>query len=258
MSILREYSSLKTMSLASVVFLTIITPLVQLGYGLIEAVATIRIYSALFYFAISVAVAMWFFWLGLKIGERQKEAKVGTMGLIAVAVVSFLVHIGFKLFDQFWLYVSLSDWVGSYIAEMLTYRAPMLLHGVVFMVLGILTVGKENNSFVKNAWTYCGISAVLYLVCCVAAQLVYCSYDEIYVKFALIHAVSVFPLVGLVMSVYSLAGKGCKVGKYKGLEDFLEYLCPSAIFIYVLKLYSPILVIFYLVVMWFIYRKFRR
>ena len=246
----------KTMSLVGTLLLIIVLPLIGMGYCLIEDESAIRIYSSLFYFAMSIAVAMWFMGLGVRIGKR--DGVKNKIGLIPVAVAGYLICIGALFVGRFDFCMSLRDFLGLYFAEMFVYRVPQLLYGMVFLVLGIFISGKEYKLSGRKGWVYCCISAVLYLACVVGAELVYNGHDEYHVWHALIHAVSVFPLMGLVMSIYNLSGGDYKIGKCKGFADFLAYLYPSAIFIYVLKIYaSPILVLLYLVVMWFIYRKFR-
>ena len=244
------------MSLVGTLLLIIVLPLIGMGYCLIEDESAIRIYSSLFYFAMSIAVAMWFFCLGVKIGKR--DGVKNKIGLIPVAVAGYLICIGALFVGRFDFCMSLRDFLGLYFAEMFVYRVPQLLYGLVFLVLGIFISGKEYKLSGRKGWVYCCISALLYLACCVGAELVYNGHDEYHVWYALIHAASVFPLMGLVLGINNLARGGCEIDKCKGLVGFLAYLYPSAIFIYVLKIYaSPIFVLFYLVVMWCIYRKFR-
>ena len=244
------------MSLVGTVLLIIVLPLIGMGYCLIEDESAIRIYSSLFYFAMSIAVAMWFLGLGVRIGKR--DGVKNKIGLIPAAVAGYLICIGTLFVGRFDFCMSLRDFLGLYFAEMFVYRVPQLLYGLVFLALGIFISGKEYKLSGRKGWVYCCISALLYLACCVGAELMYNGLDEYHTWFALIYAISVFPLMGLMLSVYSLAGMGCEIGKYKGVAGFLAYLCPSAIFIYVLKIYAaPVLVLLYLVVMWFVYRKFR-
>lgn len=251
-----RYYHYRNISITAVLLLMFILPVSLAGCMVIEQLTTIRISSAILYFTMSVAVAMWFFWLGLRIGEKHKNRN--SIVLISAAIAGFLIYVGSLLIGRFRLFLPLHDVMWPYFAEMLAYRVPQLLYGLVFLVLGIFISGKEFRLLGRKGWVYCCISAVLYLACCVGAELMYNGHDEYHTWNALIHAISVFPLIGLMLSVYSLAGKGYEIEKCKGFADFLAYLCPSAIFIYVLKIYaSPILVLLYLVVMWFIYRKFR-
>lgn len=243
-------------SFIAVILLDFALTLVFIVSNIIEVAFTIRISSAILYFAMSVAVTMWFFWLGLRVGAKHKNRN--SIVLISVAVAGFMLYVGSLLIGRFKLFLPLHDVMWPYFAEMLAYRVPQLLYGLVFLVLGIFISGKEYKLSGSKGWVYCCICTVLYLACCIGAELVYNGHDEYHTWNALIYAVSVFPLVGVMLSVYNLAGKGYKIERCKGFADFLAYLCPSAIFIYVLKIYaSPILVLLYLVVMWFIYRKFR-
>lgn len=247
------------MRVIATIFLVLIIPIITICGDWIADLMTVRVASGLNYFAVCLGVSLWFLWLGLKIAEKCKDrfAHTSNIALIGVSVVAFMGYVAIDLLGRFDLYMRLSDYLGSYLSEMLVYRFPMLLYGVVFMVLGVLLHGKDVGLSGRKGWVYGGISLALYLACCVGAELVYYGLDDLHVRYALIHAISVFPLVGLVLSVYSLSGKDYKIQKCKGLADFLAYLCPSAIFIYVLKLYSsPILVLLYLVGIWFVYRKF--
>lgn len=246
------------MRVIATIFLVLIIPIITICGDWIADLMTVRVASGLHYFAVSLGVSLWFLWLGLKIAEKCKDRFVHTsnVALIGVSVVAFMGYVAIDLVGRFDLFMRLSDYLGSYLSEMVVYRFPMLLYGVVFMVLGVLLHGKDIGLSGRKGWVYGGISLALYLTCCVGAELVYYGLDDLHVGYALIHAVSAFPLLAIGLVIYGLTYSKEYSGK---VADFLAYLCPSAIFIYVLKLYSsPILVLLYLVGMWFVYRKFAR
>ena len=246
----------RRISITAVSLLMFLLPLALASYTLLEQLIKIRISSAILDFTMSVAVALWFFWLGLRVNEKHKNRN--SIVLISFAVVGFMFYVGSLLIGRFRLFMPLYENMWPYFAEMLAYRIPVLLYGLVFMVLGMFLRGKEIKLSGRKAWAYCVSSALLYLGCCIVAEYVYDGIDEYHIWHALVNAVSVFPLIGLMLSIYDLSGRDSKECRYHGMIGFSEYLCPSAIFVYVLKIYaSPILVLLYIVVMWFIYKKFR-
>lgn len=251
----------KFTSIIPVLFFVLIIPSIVFYKDLIADLTTSRVAGGIIYSAMSIGVSFWFFWLGLRIGERRKSilTKTDTKKLIILSVLAYLIYVILFLFNRFALFYILWDCFGRYFFEMLVYRFPVLLYGIVFLVLGIFMYGCRLKLSGRKAVVYCGISAVIYSVCCVGAELVYNGLNEYHPWYSLIHAIAVFPLTGLILSVYGLEVKDYEIDKYKGLTDFLVYLCPSAIFIYVLKLFSsPILVLLYFTVMWFVYKKYKK
>lgn len=260
--------SLKNLSIISVILLVFVLPLVTLYHPEDVWCFTSRMYYGIKVFVIHLALAMWLFRLGLSIG-KSKSIRIcrGTKILLIFLCVIVYVSKNCLMYpmNQWDIYNNMSSHIGWYISEMLAYRLPIILHGLIFFVIGLFESDKDIKLFVSDKDININLSgsrlkqlglmlSLLFLIGCCASEWLYFR-DRFYAM--IVSALAVFPLIGTIMVTYRLAAENTfdnYIEKHYKLYDFLVYLYPSVIFIYLLEIYFPTQVVIYLGVMWLIYR----
>lgn len=253
-----QRQSLKNLSIISVILLVFVLPLMTLYHPEDVWCFTSRIYYGIQVFVIHLALAMWFFTLGASIGEF-KNTDISNFAKNALISLSVIIYVGYNCFqyliDNWGIYCDASECIGGYLSEMLVYRLPKLLYALIPLIIGILVSGRggklQENKLSSFGWMW----PLLFMAGCCISEWFYFR-DKIYAM--IFSAVAIFPLTGTILLSYRLAAGNALnkyVEKHNKFFGFVAYLYPSAIFIYVFKIYcNPILVLFYLGVIWVIFK----
>lgn len=253
-----QRQSLKNLSIISVILLVFVLPLMTLYHPEDVWCFTSRIYYGIQVFVMHLALAVWLFRLGLSFG-KTKGVKISRGVKIALILLCVAVYVckNYLMYpvDKWDIYNYMSWHIGGYLSEMLTYRVPIILHGLIFFVTGIFVSVRDMKlsgyRLKQLEWV---LPLLFLLVCCLSEWLYF--RNRFYAMIA--SALALFPLIGTVLVVYRISlGNAFDnyIEKHNKFFGFMAYLYPSAIFIYVFKIYcNPILVLFYLGVMWVIYK----
>lgn len=253
---------LKNLSIISVILLVFVIPIYSnFCYQWIREFTTVRVALGISIFVTSLALSFWFFWLGVKITGKNniKPAtdKKLTKRLTIWATISFILYIGILLVDKIYIFDIFNSFLGFDISRVLAYKLPDILYRLgIFTTLGVFVGAHNSNQWGRKILLYGIVCLLLYLVCLIGAELVYYRPDRFHVYYALIHALSLIPLIGIVMFGYLLAQLdivGRFIEKHSKLWNFLSFLCPTAIFVWLIG-NSIEIILPYLLVMWLIYK----
>ena len=143
----------------------------------------------------------------------------------------------------------------GYLTEMLVYRLPKLIYALIPLIIGVFVSGRVGKLSGKKLLPYGWVWPLLFMAGYCVSEWFYFR-DKIYAM--IFSAVTIFPLIGTILLLYRLAAVDAfhkYMEKHNKFFGFMACLYPSAIFIYVFKIYcNPILVLFYLGVIWIIYK----
>lgn len=248
---------LKNLSIISVILLVFVLPLLTLYHPEDVWCFTSRMYYGIQVFVMHLALAMWFFTLGASIGE-SKNTDISNFTKNALISLSVIIYVGYNCFqyliDNWGIYCEASECIGGYLSEMLVYRLPKLIYALIPLIIGIFVSGRarklSGSKLLSYGW---GWPLLLMVGCCVSEWFYF--RDGIYAM--IFSAVTIFPLIGTVLVAYKLAAGDAfnkYLEKHNKIFGFLAYLYPSAILVFVLKIYFPVYVLLYLGVMWSVYR----
>lgn len=246
------------LSIISVILLVFVLPLMIIYHPEDVWCFTSRMYYGVQVFVIHLALTIWFFRLGLSI-RKSKGVETGRGTRIALVLLCVAIFVGKNFLkyhvDQWIIYNHMSLHIGGYLSEMLTYRLPIILQGMIFFVIGIFVSVRDEKLLGCGLKQLGWVLPLLFLIGCCASEWLYFK-DRFYSM--IVSTLTIFTLIETVLVAYRLtAGNAFDnfVKKHNKFFDFLVYLYPSAICIYVFKVYSiPIFVLFYLGTMWLIYK----
>ena len=242
---------LMNLSIISVILLVFVLPLITLYHPEDAWCFSSRMFFGIRTFMVRIALAIWLFTLGLIIG-KTKGSNTSKVAIIALIFVCIIICDFQYIIDKIGIYY---DRYRDAISEMLIFRLLTFLYALIPLVIGIFVSGRARKLSGSKLLSYGWVWPLLLMVGCCVSEWFY-SRDEIYAM--IFSAVTIFPLIGTVLVAYKLAAGDAfnkYLEKHNKIFGFLAYLYPSAICVYLFKIYSiPILVLFYIGIIWLVYK----
>lgn len=246
-----KVQTLKKLSIISVILLVFVLPLISLYYPEDAWCFSSRMFFGIRTFMVRIALAIWLFTLGLIIG-KTKGSNTSKVAIIALIFVCIIICDFQYIKDKVGIYY---DRHRDAIYEMFIFRLLTFLYALIPLVIGIFVSGRARKLSGSKLLSYGWVWPLLLMVGCCVTEWFYFR-DEIYAM--IFSAVAIFPLIGTILAIYSVASGDAfnkYLEKHNKIFGFLAYLYPSAICVYLFKIYSnPIFILFYLGAMWLIYK----
>ena len=231
---------LKNLSIISVILLVFVIPLMTLYHPEDAWCFTSRMYYGIQVFVIHLALAVWFFRLGLSFG-LSKCIRINRVVKFTLICLCVIIYGGYNYFqyiiDNWEIYGDLTLRIGGYLTEMLVYRLPKLIYALIPLIIGIFVSGRVGKLSGKKLLPYGWVWPLLFMAVYCVSEWFYFR-DKIYAM--IFSAVAIFPLTGTILLSYRLAAVDAfhkYMEKHNKFFGFMACLYPSAIFIYVFKIY---------------------
>ena len=179
--------------------------------------------------------------MGLSIGQ-SKSIRINRVVKFTLICLCVIIYGGYNYFqyiiDNWEIYGDMTLRIGGYLSEMLVFRLPKLLYALIPLIIWIFVSDRVKNLSGSKLLSYGWVWPLLLMVGCCVSEWFYFR-DKIYAM--IFSAVAIFPLIGTILVAYKLAAGNAFnnfVEKHNKFFEFVAYLYPSAIFIYVFKIYS--------------------
>ncbi len=246
---------LKNLSIISVILLVFALPLTNVYISHDSLCIPIRIFYGVKGFVLNLGLALWMFRYGLSIGERWKIKNHSgvKLCLIILAMALFVnYHYVIAKVDRMEFYSELSDKLFGLSMPLLWRIGSLGLYNLAYMIIGILFSNKENKlsgRIFKYSWMYLGVLLLIYC----AGEILY--FNEKGLS-SFVFALAVIPMSISILSIYKWSCSemvNLIVEKYDKISKFLAFLCPSVIIVFLLGGYFRV-ALFYLILMWLIYK----
>lgn len=201
-----------------------------------------------------LSFSLWCFWLGATVGRKYytKLSDSLKLGMLILAIVLLInSYYSSICIDRSWLFVNLDMRFG--IPYNVWVVGASFLRNFIYIVAGIYTCGNASKLSEKISDKFGKVCMILCLLCL-------CCLDILYFKNKL--AYLIVSLIALVLKlvcflfVYKWSNSNKMLGwveRHKKAADFITYLCPTAILIYLAEC-QIITAALYLGVMWLIYK----
>jgi hypothetical protein len=205
-----------------------------------------------------LSFSLWCFWLGAIIGRKYYTELSDSvkLGMLIFAVILLInSYYAAMCVDRFQLFGSLEIRFG--VPHKVWAVGASLLRSFIYIVAGIYTYVNASKLSEKISDKFGKVCMILCLLCL-------CCLDILYFKNKL--AYLIVSLITLVLKlvcflfVYKWSNSNKMLGwveRHKKAADFIAYLCPTAILIYLAEC-QILIVVLYLGVMWLVYKCNRK
>ncbi len=253
-----KVKSLKNLSLISAILLVIVLPLTNFYVYFVD-IGMLSFWERMLWVMLKNVVSdlsfsLWCFWLGAIIGrkyytELSDSVKLGMLILAVMLLINS--YYSAMCVDRFQLFGSLEIRFG--VPHKVWAVGAGFLRNFIYIVAGIYTYGKASKLSEKISDKFGKVCIILCLLCLCCLDILYFRNKLAYLFISLI-ALVLKLVCFLFVYKWSNSNKmiGC-VERHKKAADFMTYLCPTAILLYLTE-YTVLTTALYLCAMWVIYK----